>query len=143
MPTVTTTGRTGVHGQRDQRRVGLALGGGLNLAGTRVHGAFLVDTKVTDAWVHSLDLSGNIQSLVANGVEVAGYVQAELERRHPELGYLGSMDVPGLQRATRAGHVRLRGGHVDSARRGAQPASFSPARARLEGDELSRTNLDV
>jgi DinB superfamily len=71
----------------------------VNLSGTRVHGAFLIDTKVTDAWVHSLDLSGNIQSLVVNGVEVAGYVQAELERRHPELGYLDSKDVPGLQRA--------------------------------------------
>ena len=71
----------------------------VNLSGTRVHGAFLVDTKVTDAWVHSLDLSGNIQSLVVNGVEVAGHVRAELERRHPELGYLDSKDVPGLQRA--------------------------------------------
>lgn len=71
----------------------------VNLSGTRVHGAFLIGTKVTDAWVHSLDLSGNIQSLVVNGVEVAGYVQAELERRHPELGYLDSKDVPGLHRA--------------------------------------------
>jgi DinB superfamily len=71
----------------------------VNLSGTRVHGAFLVGTKVTGAWVHSLDLSGNIRSLVVNGVEVADYVQAELERRHPELGYLDSKDVPGLQRA--------------------------------------------
>lgn len=71
----------------------------VNLSGTRVHGAFLIGTKVTDAWVHSLDLSGNIQSLVVNGIEVAGYVQAELERRYPELGYLDSKDVPGLQRA--------------------------------------------
>lgn len=71
----------------------------VNLSSTRVHGAFLIDTKVTDAWVHSLDLSGNIQSLVVNGVEVAGFVEAELERRHPELGYLNSKDVPGLQRA--------------------------------------------
>jgi hypothetical protein len=71
----------------------------VNLSRARVHGAFLIDTKVTDVWVHSLDLSGNIQSLVVNGVEVAGYVQAELERRHPELGYLDSKDVPGLQLA--------------------------------------------
>lgn len=71
----------------------------LNLSGTRVHGAFLVDTKVTGAWVHSLDLSGEIQSLVVNGVEVAGYVQAELERRHPELRYLDAQDVPDLRRA--------------------------------------------
>lgn len=71
----------------------------VNLSRTRVHGAFLIHTKVTDAWVHSLDLSGNIQSLIVNGVEVAGYVQSELERRHPELAYLDSKDVPGVQRA--------------------------------------------
>src|SRR4029079_6087790 len=71
----------------------------VNLTRARVHGAFLVDTKVTDAWVQSLDLSGNIQSLVVNGVEVAGFVQAELERRYPELGYLDAKDVPGVHRA--------------------------------------------
>lgn len=71
----------------------------VNLSRTRVHGALFIDTKVTDAWVQSLDLSGNIQSLVVNGVEVSGYVQAELKQRHPELGYLDSKDVPGLQRA--------------------------------------------
>jgi DinB superfamily len=71
----------------------------VNLAGSRVHGAFLVNTKVTSAWVHSLEVSGDVQSLVVNGVEVAEFVRAELERRHPELGYLESKDVPGLQRA--------------------------------------------
>ncbi|HKH05331.1 MAG TPA: DinB family protein [Acidimicrobiales bacterium] len=71
----------------------------VDLSRTRVHGAFLADTKVTDAWVHSLDLSGKIESLVVNGVEVAGYVRDELERRHPELADLGSKDVPGMQRA--------------------------------------------
>lgn len=71
----------------------------LNLRGARVHGAFLIGTRVTGAWVHSLDLSGEIESLVVNGVEVAGYVRSELERRHPELGYLESRDVTGLQRA--------------------------------------------
>ncbi len=71
----------------------------VNLTGSRVHGAFLNDTKVTDAWVESLDLSGNIQSLLVNGIEVAGYVQAELERRHPELASLDAKDVAGMQRS--------------------------------------------
>lgn len=71
----------------------------VDLTGARIHGAFLVDTKVTDAWVQSLDLSGTIQSLVVNGVEVAGYVEQELKRRHPELEYLRSEDVQGIQRA--------------------------------------------
>jgi hypothetical protein len=71
----------------------------VNLTGSHVHGAFLVGTRVTDAWVESLDLSGNVQSLVVNGIEVAHYVQAELERRHPELADLWSKDVPGIQRS--------------------------------------------
>ena len=54
---------------------------------------------MSDAWVHSLDISGDVRSLVVNGVEVAGYVQAELERRHPELAHLNVKDVPGVQRA--------------------------------------------
>jgi hypothetical protein len=88
----------------------------VNLSGTRVHGAFLVGTKVTDAFVHSLDLSGHIQSLVVNGVEVADYVQAELERRHPELAYLESKDVPGLQRAW-ASVAEIAAATLDTARR--------------------------
>ncbi len=72
---------------------------GADLTGTRFHGPIFVETRVTDAWVQSLDLSGTIRSLVVNGVEVAGFVEAELQRRHPELGYLGSKDVPGMQRA--------------------------------------------
>ncbi len=71
----------------------------MDLTGTRVHGVILVGTKVTAAWVDSLDLSGEIESLVVNGVEVAGYVRTELERRHPELGYLESKDVAGMRRA--------------------------------------------
>ncbi len=71
----------------------------VDLTDSRFHGAFLVRTRLTDAWVHSLEVSGNVQSLVVNGVEVADYVRAELERRHPELSYLESKDVPGLQRA--------------------------------------------
>jgi hypothetical protein len=89
---------------------------GVNLSGTRVHGAFLIDTKVTDAWVDSLDLSGNIRSLVVNGVEVAGYVRAELERRHPELAYLDSKDVPGMQRAW-ARVQQIAAATLDTARR--------------------------
>ncbi len=71
----------------------------VDLTDSHLHGAFLVRTRVTNAWVHSLDLSGTIESLVVNGVEVADYVRAELERRHPELEYLESKDVPGMQRA--------------------------------------------
>lgn len=70
----------------------------VDLTGSRVHDVFLVETRVTDAYVHSLDLSGTVRSLVVNGVEVAGYVQAELDRRHPELVDLRSHDVEGLQR---------------------------------------------
>ncbi len=70
----------------------------LDLTGARVHGAFLVGTTVRGAWVEGLDVSGNVVSLVVNGIEVAGYVRSELERRHPELVDLRSTDVDGLRR---------------------------------------------
>ncbi len=88
----------------------------VDLTDSRLHGAFLVRTKVTGAWVHSLDLSGDIQSLVVNGVEVADYVRGELQRRHPELEYLESRDVQGMQRAwTRVQEIAA--ATLDNARR--------------------------
>lgn len=75
---------------------------GLDLSRTRLHGAVFVDTKVTDAWVQSLEVSGDIRSLVVNGVEIADYVRAELEARHPELSLLRATDATGVRRAWEA-----------------------------------------
>lgn len=56
----------------------------VDLSGSRLRDVGLRDVKVVDSHVDGLDISGYVDSLVVNGVEVAGYVEEELNRRHPE-----------------------------------------------------------
>jgi hypothetical protein len=56
----------------------------VDLSGSRFRDVGLRDVKVVDSHVDGLDISGYVHSLVVNGVEVAGYVEEELNQRHPE-----------------------------------------------------------
>jgi hypothetical protein len=60
----------------------------VDLSGSRLRDVGLRDVKVVDSHVDGLDISGYVASLVVNGVEVAGYVEEELNRRHPERSML-------------------------------------------------------
>ncbi|MGA8246048.1 MAG: DinB family protein [Nocardioides sp.] len=62
-------------------------------------GARLIGVVLQDA-----EIDGLVSNLVVNGVEVTGYVEAELDRRHPVRVLLRSDDVAEL----RAGWRRLR-----------------------------------
>jgi hypothetical protein len=71
----------------------------VNLTGTRIHSAFLNGVVITDAWIEDVRLDGNVQSLTVNGIDVTAYVEAELDRRHPDRSRLGATDVDGLRQA--------------------------------------------
>jgi DinB superfamily/Pentapeptide repeats (8 copies) len=71
----------------------------VNLSGTRIHSAFLNGVVITDAWIEGVRLDGNVRSLTVNGIDVASYVEAELDRLHPERGRLRAADVVGLRQA--------------------------------------------
>ncbi|HEX4866417.1 MAG TPA: DinB family protein [Acidimicrobiales bacterium] len=71
----------------------------VDLTGTRIHSALLHDVVTTDAWIDDVRIEGEVRSLTVNGVDVTGYVEAELARRHPELDRLRPEDVEGLRRA--------------------------------------------
>ena len=71
----------------------------VNLSGTRIHSAFLNGVAITDAWIEDVRLDGTVQSLTVNGIDVTGYVEAELDRRHPDRRRLGATDVDGLRQA--------------------------------------------
>jgi hypothetical protein len=71
----------------------------VDLSGTRIRSALLRDVVITDGWVDGLRIEGEISSLTVNGVDVTGYVEAELVRRHPELGRLRPEDVEGARQA--------------------------------------------
>jgi uncharacterized protein YjbI with pentapeptide repeats len=59
-----------------------------DLTGVRMHGVLLVD----------VELSGLVQGLVVNEVEVGTLIEDELDRRHPERVWLRAGDPDGLRR---------------------------------------------
>ena len=66
-----------------------------DLTGARFVDCDLTGAKIIDGTVVDVDISGWIDRLVVNGVDVTAYVDAELDRRHPErvqLRTMGSAD---------------------------------------------------
>lgn len=55
-----------------------------DLSGARFVDCDLSGVKVVDSWLVGVDLSGYVDGLVVNGVDVTEFVAAELDRRHPE-----------------------------------------------------------
>jgi DinB family protein/pentapeptide repeat protein len=55
-----------------------------DLAGARFHDCDLSGVRVTGSWLTDVSLDGDIERLTVNGVDVASYVEAELDRRQPE-----------------------------------------------------------
>src|SRR5438270_12983789 len=70
-----------------------------NFSGARLHSANLEGTRITDGWLYDADISGYIDGLRVNGVEVAPLVEAELDRRFPERIMLRATDPQGLLEA--------------------------------------------
>jgi len=59
-------------------------------------GATFVDcdmsqVKIVDSWLVDVNVSGYVSNFVINGVDVTAYVEAELDRRHPERGQVRQM----------------------------------------------------
>jgi hypothetical protein len=75
-----------------RRRVGYDKGPSLSgtrtedadFSGARLHAPNFERAKITDAWFYGADISGDLEGLRLNGVEVAPLVTAELERLFPE-----------------------------------------------------------
>jgi uncharacterized protein YjbI with pentapeptide repeats len=63
-----------------------------------------------------VDISGEVENLVINGVDVAPLIEAELDRRHPERVKMRPTDPDGFREAW---HIleRLWSGTIDRARR--------------------------
>lgn len=67
-----------------------------DFSGARLHSPNFEGTRITDGWLHDADISGYINGLRVNGVEVAPLVEAELDRRFPERVKLRAVDPQGL-----------------------------------------------
>jgi hypothetical protein len=67
-----------------------------DFSGARLHAPNFEGAKVTDGWFYGADISGDIEGLRLNGVEVAPLVEAELDRMFPERVKLRASDPAGL-----------------------------------------------
>ena len=77
----------------------------VNLSGVRIRGSS----------VRNVDISGEVEGLSVNGIDVAPFVTAELDRRHPERAKLRPTDAAGFREAW-AITERLWGETVERAR---------------------------
>jgi uncharacterized protein YjbI with pentapeptide repeats len=67
-----------------------------DFTGARMHAPNFEGVKMTDAWFYGADISGDLEGLRLNGVEVAPLVEAERERMYPELALLRATDPAGI-----------------------------------------------
>jgi hypothetical protein len=56
----------------------------VDFTGARFRGVDFSGVRISDAWLSDVDISGMVNGLWVNGVDVTDYVDAELNRRHPE-----------------------------------------------------------
>jgi DinB superfamily/Pentapeptide repeats (8 copies) len=55
-----------------------------DLRGARFTDCDMSGVTIRDCWLESVSISGYVSNVTVNGVDVTGYVNAELDRRHPE-----------------------------------------------------------
>jgi DinB superfamily/Pentapeptide repeats (8 copies) len=55
-----------------------------DLRGARFTDCDLTDVTIRDGWLVNVSISGYLSNVTINGVDVSGFVNAELDRRHPE-----------------------------------------------------------
>lgn len=53
------------------------------MRGARFTDCDLTGVTIRDGWLVDVDISGYLRNVVVNGVDVSGFVNAELDRRHP------------------------------------------------------------
>jgi len=74
----------------------------VNLGGARFRNVNMHGVKVVDGLLVDADLSGAIEGLKINGIEVAPLIKAEMERRYPSRTALFASDASGLLEACRS-----------------------------------------
>lgn len=70
-----------------------------DFSGARLHSPNFEGARITDAWFSGADISGDLEGLRLNGVEVAPLVEAELRRLFPERAKLRATEPGGLAEA--------------------------------------------
>lgn len=71
----------------------------VDFTGVRMRAVDLVGVQARGVYVRDVEISGEVESLVVNGVDVAPLIEAELERQHPERAKLHPTDADGFREA--------------------------------------------
>jgi hypothetical protein len=71
----------------------------VDLTGTQVHGALVHQCRMRGVELVDVDISGELQNVVVNGVDIAPLVEAELDRRLPERARMRPDDADGFRAA--------------------------------------------
>lgn len=72
---------------------------GADLSGATFRDCDLHNVKIVDSWLVDLNISGVVGNLRVNDVDVTGFVNAELDRQHPERVQLREVRTAGDYRA--------------------------------------------
>jgi hypothetical protein len=93
-----------------------------DLTGAKLVDCDLSRVKIVDSWLVDVNVSGYLSNFVVNGVDVTAFVDAELERRHPERVQLRQLQTADDFRAMWDTVERLWTDTVARARRLPEPA---------------------
>jgi hypothetical protein len=70
-----------------------------DLTGAKFLDCDMSQVKIVDSWLVDVNVSGFVSNFVVNGVDVTAFVDAELDRRHPERVQLREMQTADDYRA--------------------------------------------
>jgi DinB superfamily/Pentapeptide repeats (8 copies) len=101
-----------------------------DLTGARFRDCDLRQVKITDCWLVDVDISGLIGNFVVNDVDVTEFVEAELDKRHPERARVREMRTADDYRATWDTVERLWSDTVARVERLPEPARYE----RVDGE---------
>jgi hypothetical protein len=88
----------------------------VDLSGSRFHNVNMSGVVIRGAWFVDVEMSGDVENAILNGVDVAPLVEAELDRRHPDRAKMRPTDAAGYCEAWDL-LERLWEGTVERARR--------------------------
>jgi hypothetical protein len=93
-----------------------------DLAGAKFVDCDMSQVKIVDSWLVDVSVSGYVSNFVVNDVDVTAFVDAELDRRHPERVQLRQLQTAGDYRAMWDTIERLWSDTVARAERLPEPA---------------------
>jgi DinB superfamily/Pentapeptide repeats (8 copies) len=66
---------------------------------SQFRGVVFSNVKIADSWLVDVDISGHINGLTVNGVDVTEFVERQLDERHPTRRLLTAADPEGMRQA--------------------------------------------